>query len=136
MEQVVLKWKGPFGTRDRMPEELKGWPGLYLIAYDSEILYVGKAETEGAFKRAKDHFRGQRDNTGRWILNRRDESRIHIWITARSWDDLISDAEKLLIFRLNPRANVNHVDKYNGRVLNIINEGAYPAKLSSHIEYP
>lgn len=134
MEQIVLTWKGPFGIRSSIPEEMKGCPGLYLIEYDSEILYVGKAETEGAFRRAKDHFRGQGDSTGRWILQGRDESQIHIWVAMRSWDELISNAEQLLICRCNPRANVNHVDKYDGKTLRIINEGNYPGELDRQIE--
>jgi hypothetical protein len=136
MDQMVLTWKGFFGTRTSIPDELKRWPGLYLIEYNSEILYVGKTETEGAFKRAKDHFRGQGDSTGRWILQGRDEAQIRIWVTARSWDELVCNAEKLLIFRLNPCANVNHIDNYDGKPLRIINEGKYPPRLEKQIESP
>jgi hypothetical protein len=136
VNQPVLRWRGPFSVKDSIPEELKWWPGFYLIECDSQILYVGIAESEGAFKRAKDHFRGQGDETGRWICQGREASKIHIWVAARGWDDQSSDLEKLLIFRLNPPANVNHVDKYEGKPMCIINEGDCPAKLNPVIESP
>jgi hypothetical protein len=139
MKQLVLNWTGPFGIRDLIPKELRGCPGLYLVEHDSEIMYVGKAETEGAFHRAKDHFRGHGDSIGRWILEGRDGSKIRIWvawIAAEGCSELINDAEKLLIFRLDTRANVNHSEKYEGNPLHIINKGNHPTKLPVEIKYP
>lgn len=136
MRKLILNWDGPFGSMDSIPKGFRGWPGIYLIEVESEILYIGKAETEGAFRRAKDHFRGQGDSTGKWILGQRDESKIRIWIAVKDWDEMLSDAEKLLISILKPRANITHVKKYNGKPLHIINKGKYPTSLPKEAECP
>jgi hypothetical protein len=87
-------------------------------------------------KRAKDHFRGQGDSTGRWILERAKEESIGTYVAKHNWDELVSDAEKLLICKLSPAANLNHVKKYTGKPLKIVNVGSLPKALPSEISHP
>jgi len=135
MKDIILEWRGPFGIRDTIPKEHRGWPGIYLVEAETEILYVGIAETEGAHKRSKDHFRGQGDSIGRWILQGRDASQIHIWVARKSWNKLLIDAEGLLIYSLKPVANVEGVDSYHGKPICIKNMGSYPERLTKEIQY-
>jgi hypothetical protein len=136
MQEIVLNWMGPLQIRKPVLFDLRGWPGLYLIVCDSKIVYVGKAESEGALKRAKDHFRGQGDSTGRWILERGDERSIGICVAKQDWNEWISAAEELLIYRLSPAANLNCIRKYKGKPLKVINVGFPPATLPSEISHP
>jgi hypothetical protein len=136
-EQIVLDWNGPLDIRHSIPYYRQKMPGLYIIEVDSEILYLGKSD-EAAHKRAKDHFRGQGDSTGRWILNQHNEAKIRLWVGVTDWSIRISDAEWLLIDKLGfPPANVSYRDTpYRGFPLVILNNGKIPEKLSSKIEYP
>lgn len=137
MEQLFLNWNGPSGTKDPIPFELQKLPGLYIIEHDSEILYVGKSD-ESAFKRAKDHFRGQGDSTGRWILERYKENQVKLWIGTTEWSARIKDAEWLFINKFDyPPANVNYRDTpYAGDPLIVINIGNRPVKMSPQIKHP
>ena len=138
MERFVLNWNGPFKINDGIPKHMIGALGLYLIKCNSEITYVGKAETEGAFRRAKNHFRGVTDSIGNCILKDRNKPQINIWV---AWIEegqrveLISDAEKLLIYKLQSSCNKSYRDKYKGRSLHIINRGDYPEDLPEELQY-
>jgi hypothetical protein len=136
-KQLFLDWCGPLEIKHVIPYYRQKTPGLYIIEFDSEILYVGKSD-ETAHKRAKDHFRGQGDSTGRWILDQYGEAKIKLWVGITGWSPRISDAEWLLIDRLGfPPANVDYRDTpYSGAPLVIFNKGKIPEKLTSKIEYP
>lgn len=136
MMEVILSWMGPFQIGSHVPLELRAWPGLYLIECNSKIVYVGKAESEGAMKRAKDHFRGQGDSVGKWILERGGEESIGIYVAKHDWNKSISDAERLLISRLSPAANLNCIRKYKGKPLKITNVGSVSTALPSEIIHP
>ena len=104
-----LSWNGPFQINDPIPYELRGKTGVYKVKYNSETLYVGQSKTS-AHKRAKDHFRGQGDSTGRWILEHSLKSQLRIWVTPIEDQNMIDITEKGLIQKLNPIANVNLVN--------------------------
>jgi len=145
MEQLVLNWDGPFKLDQRIPVHLVGAIGLYLCECDSKIVYVGKAETQGAFKRLKDHFRGIMDSTGKCVLKHtrtKNKSEINIWvgwIEEGESRELINDAEKLVIYKLNARGRVpcnrTYSDKYRGRSLHLRNRGKYPKDLPEELQY-
>ena len=142
MEQLTLNWEGPFKINQRMPSHLIGAIGLYLCECDSKIVYVGKAETQGAFKRLRDHFRGQMDSTGKCVLSKaRDKRKSNInnwvgWIEEGEPSELIDDAEQLMIYRLQPPCNRNHLVKYEGSPLLIKNKGNHPKDLPEEIRFP
>ena len=133
MKQVVIYWDGPFKYTDSIPSHLRGVPGIYIIECDSEIMYIGKSETKGAFKRAKDHFRGQGDSTGRWIIERKGKSEIMLWIGFTESSENISLAERFMIYHFQACANLNHIEKYEGEPLEIINNGKYPKNINKKI---
>lgn len=103
-----LIWIGPFKIEEPITNDLRGRPGIYRIEYNSETLYVGKSK-RAALRRAKDHFRGQGDSTGRWILEGRDKSKICLWVKIIDNIELIDKTEKDLIQELKPRGNVNNI---------------------------
>lgn len=79
VEQLKIVWEKPFKFSSKIPAKLCGAVGLYLFEKDSKIFYVGKAEEQGAFKRAKDHFRGQMDSVGKCIIkesNAKDKNQV------------------------------------------------------------
>jgi len=132
MRDISIIWEGPFRTSERIPAFLRAAVGLYLIEGHSDILYVGKSEKQGGFKRAKDHFRGTKDKPGRCICNGRDESEINLWIgylPVGQDRSLISEAETLLIYKLQPQCNDTLKGRYYGGDLRIKNEGDLPPKL-------
>ena len=55
MKQIILDWTGPFKMTDPTPRKLYGVIGLYAIEYDSKVIYVGKAEYQGAIREARSH---------------------------------------------------------------------------------
>ena len=133
MKQIVIYWEGPFKYTDSIPYHLRGVPGIYIIECDSEIMYIGKSETNGAFKRAKDHFRGQGDSTGRRIIERKDKSKIMLWIGFIELYEDIFLTERYMIYKLKPNANLNHIKKYENVPLKIINEGKLPINIKGKI---
>jgi len=136
MRDVTIVWGGPFGTSENIPSMFIGAVGLYLIEYHSEILYIGKSEDQGGFKRAKDHFRGSKDRIGGCICNGRDENEVYIRVGSLPVGQdraLIADAENLLIYKLQPPCNTTLKDKYYGRNLHIINEGDISTSLLKDI---
>ena len=133
MKQIDIYWEGPFKYNDSIPYHLRGVPGIYIIDCDSEIMYIGKSETNGAFKRAKDHFRGQGDSTGRWIIERKDESEIMLWIGFTESNEDISLAERYMINHFQPSANLNYIEKYEGEPLEIMNHGKFPKNINKKI---
>jgi len=140
MEQFTLNWEGPFKFHEPVPPFLNAAVGLYLLECNSRIFYVGKAETQGGFRRAKDHLRGYMDSTGKCVFEKanvknKDEINIWIgWIEEEKLAPLISDAEKLLIYDRDPPCNKTNREKYEGHPLHIINKGDYPKNLPSEIK--
>ena len=119
MDNITLNWEEfSFKESELIPNFLQGAQGLYLIKYYAEpISYVGLAKEDGAFKRAKDHFRGSMDSTGICILKGRVKNKITFWIAWIEQGENIEpleDAEKLLIFKLQPRCNIKNRNKYSG----------------------
>ena len=133
MKKIVIYWEGPFNPTDPIPNNLRGVPGIYLIECDSEILYIGKSEMNGAFKRAKDHFRDQGDTIGRWIIEQKDKSIISLWIGFTESNEDIFLIEKFLINHYQPSANLNYINRYNREKLEIINYSNHPNIIKERI---
>lgn len=55
MEQIILDWEGPFKLAEPTPGKKHGIIGLYAVEYESKIIYIGKAEYQGAIKEARHH---------------------------------------------------------------------------------
>jgi hypothetical protein len=140
MEQaIILNWEGPFKINEHIPKHLIGAVGIYVFECDSSVVYVGKAETQGAFKRLKDHFRGDMDHTGKCVmahLGNTNKDKVNIWLAWMEEEKaalLIGDAEKLVIFNRNPSCNRTNREKYDGKPLHIINVGNHPKELPKEI---
>jgi len=103
---------------------------------------VGKAEKQGAFKRAKDHLRGQMDSKGKCIMKEadaRNKDQVNIWVGWLEVGEnalLIDDAEKLLIWYFDPPCNKSNKGEYNGRHILLINEGNVPTFIPLKISSP
>ena len=137
MEQIEIEWDGPFTIEQEVSKEHFGAVGLYIIEYNSCIIYIGKAETEGAHHRARNHFSGSTDRIGNRIRMNRGEKKLHIWvgiILEERYRNLISTAEQLLIYKLQPTCNKNHRDEYKGEPSLILNKGHRPKELPKKIK--
>ena len=143
MENVWLEWRGPFLFRD-----LKGYTsagldsdaGVYTLL-DSEklehgwgnyeLLYVGMVYGRTFRERVPEHAVGDGDEAWRWIQsNLEGELTVKVaTITPQHGrnitESLVRDIENLLLFRLDPPANLQGVETYTGRELTIINEGRF-----------
>ena len=121
MEKLTIVWEKPFKFSERIPPNLIGANGVYMLEVGSKIYYVGKAEEQGGFKRAKDHLRGQMDKTGRCVLEKtQTKNRDEISILAGWIDDdqnrlLIDAAERLLIWYCDSPCNRTNRGKYEGQ---------------------
>lgn len=141
-EQLRIVWEKPLKYSQKIPAKLIGAQGFYLLEKDSKVFYVGKAEEQGGFKRAKDHFRGQMDSVGRCVMekaNAKDKEQINIlagWLEQGEDTNLIGDAEKLLIWYFDPPCNKTNKGKYSGCPLILINEGAIPTFMPLKIPSP
>jgi hypothetical protein len=142
MEKLTIVWEKPFKFSERIPPNLKGAIGVYILEVGSEICYVGKAEEQGGFRRAKDHLRGQMDWAGRCVLektNAYDKDEINIWpgwIEEGENKLLVDEAEKLLTWFCNPNCNRTNRGKYNGGSLRIKNDGDLPPGFPLEIQSP
>ena len=116
--------------------------GVYVLEIGSKVYYVGKAEEQGGFKRAKDHLRGQMDSVGRCIIEKastKNKDDVNIWpgwIEEGQNKLFIDDAEKLLTSFYGSPCNKTNKEKYNGRPLYLNNEGDLPPGLSPEIQSP
>ena len=54
-KQLVLEWEKPFKLTEPTPPEANAIVGLYAVVFDSEIIYVGKAECQGTLAEARSH---------------------------------------------------------------------------------
>lgn len=141
-EQLRIVWEKPFKYSQKIPAKLIGAQGIYLLEKDSKVFYVGKAEEQGGFKRAKDHFRGQMDTVGRCVMkeaNAKDKDQINVWVGWLEFGEnalLIDGAEKLLTWYFNPSCNKSNKGEYAGRPLLLINEGNVPIFMPSKISSP
>jgi hypothetical protein len=140
MEKLTIVWEKPFKFSQRI--QRVGVIGVYLFEVGSKIYYVGKAEEQGGFKRAKDHLRGQMDSVGKCVfekagIDNKDEINICPgWIEEGQDKLLINDAEKLLTWLLDSSCNKTNRGKYKGRSLHIKNEGDLPPGLPPEVQSP
>ena len=131
MAKLTIVWEKPYTVNDRIPSRLVGAVGLYIFEVNSKVLYIGKSEEQGGFKRAKDHFRGQMDKTGKCIIEKSGKGKecikIHAgWLEEGEDRYLIDDAEKLFIWHFNPPCNKTCRELYQGNPLMVTNEGEIP----------
>lgn len=138
METVWLDWHGPFLLRNLYEYEnssLEEDAGVYVFL-DSErlaegwgnhkLLYVGMVYGRSFENRIPEHTR--EDDAWNWIeRNRRGEVTAKIAIVTHEKgrnlsEQLVRDIENLLIFKLNPPANLQGIESYTGRAIRIINE--------------
>ncbi|MGD0072367.1 MAG: GIY-YIG nuclease family protein [Candidatus Bathyarchaeia archaeon] len=142
MEKLTIVWEKPFKFSQRIPSNLIGVIGVYVLEVGSQIYYVGKAEEQGGFKRAKDHLRGQMDSVGRCVfekagINNKDEVNIWAgWIEEGQNKLWVDDAEKLLTWFYDSTCNKTNRGKYNGCSLHLKNEDNLPPHLLPEIESP
>ena len=141
MENLTLVWEKPYKVIDKIPSKLVGAIGLYIFEVDSKILYIGKSENQGGFKRAKDHLRGQMDETGKCSIETSQKSKdcINIyagWLEVGENRYLISQAEKLLIWYFDPPCNKTFRGSFQGNQLTVINEGEIPGWLPQKLASP
>jgi hypothetical protein len=150
MNQLNLRWEGPFKIDVQTPEWAEGKQGLFVITHDTNLIYIGKAQGKNAvFKEAKN-----REN--KWIkcLKKKvvtpnievslspynyikNHCQIFVGIMSGGQRlDLLDEAEKLLIYRMKPICNIQHKKKYCGiSPFIVINEGNPPRKLPERIRY-
>ena len=139
MERLTIVWEKPFKFSERIPPNLIGVIGIYILEVGSRICYIGKTEEQGGFKRAKDHFRGQMDSTGKCVLERtptKNRDEINIWAGWIEYGQnrlLIDAAERLLIWFSNPPCNRTNRRIYEGPSLLIANKGFLPIFLPPEI---
>jgi len=58
MEQLPLKWRGPFYLTQTRPEEVRGQKGLFPLVHDSKMIFIGKAQYgKGVFREVNEDTR-------------------------------------------------------------------------------
>jgi len=138
MEEFVLDWEAPIPFKEPTPPRFSGMPGLYAIVFENEIIYIGKAESQGSSARARQHdFTACLKDQGKiW-----DASKAIRYFATFSNDQnsaRIDDAEKLLVFKL-PTTICNQIlwRKYKGVIpFKVISQGSRPPGLPEVIQYP
>jgi hypothetical protein len=138
MEQITLDWQKPFKLTEPTPREEYGLIGLYAVEFNSKIVYIGKAEDQGALTEARSHTHYERrlKEVGiEW-----DEARALVYIGTVSQDQnsaRIDDAESLLIYKIKPPCNRKKRKSYRGVMpFQVINDGHRPRELPPQIQYP
>jgi hypothetical protein len=137
-KQLVLEWEKPFKLTEPTPPEANAIVGLYAVVFDSEIIYVGKAECQGTLAEARSHnFYERRLKKAGKSWNKK-QALVYIGTVPQDQPaDCIDDAENLTIFRLQPECNIQKRSRYKGRIpFKVINEGNRPPSLRYSLQYP
>lgn len=139
MGQIVLDWTGPLIMMEPTPRKWYGVIGLYAIEYDSNIIYLGKAECQGAIKEARSH-RGLCEKRLKELGTPWDAARAMIYVGTVSEDQqasIIDHAENLLIYKIQPSCNRQLRERYTGEEpFLVVNNGQRPKGLPKQIRYP
>lgn len=102
MEEFVLDWASPVPFKEPTPHRFYEMPGLYAIVFENEIIYIGKAESQGSSARARQHdFTTCLKDQGKiWDLSRA----IRYFATFSNDQNMarLDNAEKLLVFKTPP----------------------------------
>jgi len=154
METAWLEWHGPFrvvdlDTYDSDILDLRG--GVYMILdskptetgwkRDHVVLYVGMMLGNSFYERMVRHQVDGGDDAWRWIMRHR-QFEVTTKVAAiypeegrRGTEQLVKDIESLLIFRLQPPANIQGKDSYGGRSLRAVNTRRY-SPLPEELRFP
>lgn len=143
LETVWLGWHGPFiasKVTDYDNQNLDVDAGVYILL-DSrrtetgwggyKLLYVGMVYGRTFRSRIPEHTWSGGDEAWQWI-EQHHEGEVTAKVASVTpqegrniTESLVRDIENLLLFELDPPANVQGVETYTGRELRIINEGRY-----------
>jgi len=144
MEIVWLQWHGPFlatalDTYDSDILDLRA--GIYMILdskpadkgwkRDHQLLYVGIVFGQSFYERMVKHQAGGGDDAWRWIVNHSKYeatlkvASIDLQEGRREGEQLVRDIKNLLIFLLQPPANVQGKESYASRDLRVVNTRRY-----------
>ena len=127
LRSVTVEWTGPFEIDEVLEMTGKDDYGIYqiyghhIIFGEASLLYVG--ETNQTFGR---RFSGHKHE---W-LQEEEGVFIHVGRIVSDFDafdrkQLIKDTEALTIYWHSPPYNSNSIDKYKGRLLEVVNTGKY-----------
>jgi hypothetical protein len=153
VETVWLGWYGPFrfsAINNYDNRCLDSDAGVYIFL-DSErsengwgnydLLYVGMVYGRTFRKRVPEHAIGNGDEPWHWVQGNL-EGELTVKVASMILEEgrnitesLVRDIENLLLFRLDPPANVQGVETYTGRELTIINERRFNP-LPRHVNSP
>jgi len=138
MEQIILDWEGPFKLTEPTPRKKYGRIGLYAVEYNSQIIYIGKAEYQGAIKEARSH--GFYEKRLKEVGIMWDSTQALVYIGTVSQDQIsprIDDAENLLIYKIQPPCNKKRRKRCRGvEPFRVINNGHRPKELRIQYQYP
>lgn len=127
LRSVTVEWTGPFKIDQVLEMTGKDDYGVYqiyghhIIFGEASLLYIG--ETNQTFGR---RFSGHNHE---W-LQEEEGVFIHVGRIVSDYDEydrkqLIKDTEALTIYWHSPPYNSNNIDKYKGRLLEVVNTGEY-----------
>lgn len=137
--KMIIDWAGPFKMVEPTPRKWYGVIGLYAIEYDSKVIYIGKAEYQGAVKEARSH-RGLCERCLRKMGGAWDATTALIYIGTVSEDQdtgMIDHAENLLLYKMQPPCNTQRRERFSGpEPFLAINNGSRPRGLPPQIKYP
>ena len=130
--RIVLSFdSGCFDTKiDSLPDYIglyfvyrvcKGEDGKYYISHLEPPIYIGKAE-DSVRSRMKEHID---DGSLQNWKDRYCESEDFIYICTCPLEESIEDAEAACIFHIQPLANIDNKNSYNGANIYISIEGSY-----------
>jgi hypothetical protein len=152
METAWLEWHGPFVVSrltDYTDRHLDYDAGVYILLSSEQLehgwgnyglLYVGMVYGRTFRTRIPEHASGDGDEPWLWIQQHL-ENELTVKVATVTPEEgrnitesLVRDIENLLLFQLDPPANVRGVETYTGRELRVINEGRFsplPARVNS-----
>lgn len=141
MDEVVVKWSGPYKLTEPTPYAEGGETGLYIVVQDhDDVVYVGMANTnKGAMARARSHkekYTRRRNMRGLHY----NESRVKVYVghISPAYYELVGLAEHLLIshlYRTRWHQMVNSQKLYYEwkQPLRILNEAETTGKMSGMV---
>ena len=153
METVWLEWCGPFlfsNLNEYDNAALSSDAGVYTLLDSEELehgwgkyklFYVGMVYGRTFRERIPEHAFGEGDEAWKWIQRNLDGELTAKLATVTTQEgrniteSLVRDIENLLLFRLDPPANVQGVETYTGRELKIVNEGRF-TPLPDRVKFP
>jgi hypothetical protein len=149
MEDITVKWMGPYSFDQLTPKELMRKMGIYAVMHGPSYLFIGQTKhgkaifREAKINREEEYWKGLKKlgivngDQPAWYKLKDDvykNCQLYAGVVSKNELNLVDDLHKLLVFKFQPVCNeqhVKHLDAIN--LLTVYHIGSLPEGLENQI---